>query len=184
MTQETQFTDLREVKWELAIMLYPLKQNDGKNACRVYYPDGRAENTSREWLIESSLDTQWAHVFAPDSELFVVFSKDSDISSLVSASEYAQKELSADIICMCFGTRETSLDSGLSGFMKDGGIFLSSSGDTGGVVSFPSTSSFCISVGGSNLSLSPSGKRISSAAWTNGGGGKSDIFAAWCAVAA
>ena len=40
MTQETQFTDLREVKWELAIMLYPLKQNDGKNACRVYSPDG------------------------------------------------------------------------------------------------------------------------------------------------
>lgn len=147
-----------------------------KTDISVYYPDGRAENTSREWLIESSLDTQWTHVFAPDSELFVVFSKDSDISSLVSASEYAQKELSADIICMCFGTRETSLDSGLSGFMKDGGIFLSSSGDTGGSVSFPSTSPFCISVGGSNLSLSPSGKRISETAWKNGGGGKSDIF--------
>lgn len=142
----------------------------------VYYPDGRAENTSREWLTESSLDTQWSHVFAPDSELLAVFSKDSDISSLMSASEYAQKELSADIICMCFGTQETSLDKGLSDFMKDGGIFLSSSGDTGGVVSFPSTSPFCIGVGGSNLSLSPSGKRISETAWKNGGGGRSDIF--------
>lgn len=142
----------------------------------VFYPDGKSSGISREWLTESSLDTQWAHVFAPSAELAAVFSKDTSVEGLLYGAEYAQKELSADIICMCFGTEESTADEGLAGFMGDGGIFVASSGDMGGVVSFPSTSPDCISVGGTNLALSASGKRLSETAWINGGGGKSDVF--------
>ena len=142
----------------------------------AYYPFGRADNTSREWLIESSLDTQWLHAFAPDAVLAVVFAKNADVKNLLSAAEYAQKQLSADVICMCFGTEESVSDESLSAFMKDGGIFVASSGDVGGRASFPSTSPYCISAGGTNLFLSPSGRRISETAWINGGGGKSDVF--------
>lgn len=142
----------------------------------VYYPDERAGSTTREWLTESALDTQWAHVFSPDAQMLVVFSSDAEVSNLLSAAEYAVDVLSADIVCMCFGTDESGTDKSLSDFMRTDCIFISSSGDVGGRVSFPSTSPFCVSVGGTNLAVSPSGKRISETAWINGGGGKSEVF--------
>ena len=142
----------------------------------VYYPDGKGQSTSREWLVESSLDTQWAHVFAPKAELMVVFSKNASVENLLSAAEYAKSTLSADVICMCFGTDESASDRELSLIFEDGGIFVSSSGDVGGRVSFPSSSPYCVSVGGTDLSLSPSGRRQQETAWKDGGGGASRVF--------
>lgn len=141
----------------------------------VFYYGERAENTSRAWLVESSLDTQWAHVFAPDAEIMLVFAANADVRTMLSAAEYASAELSADIVCMSFGTDESASDEALSAFMEgEDCIFISSSGDTGGVVSFPSSSPHCVSVGGTNLSL---GKEwILETAWINGGGGASDVF--------
>ena len=142
----------------------------------TFYPFGRAENTSRGWLTESSLDTQWIHVFAPGAKIDVVFAKDASAESLLDAAEYAQKTLLSDIICMCFGTDESASDMVQGKFMRDGKIFVSSSGDVGGVVSFPSASPQCISVGGTNLSFAFSGKRYFETAWKNTGGGESDVF--------
>lgn len=143
----------------------------------VYYPDGTAENTSREWLVESSLDTQWAHVFAPKAQLLVVFAKNAQVESLISAARYASSELSADIVSMSFGTEETGIDEGLSAFMAGSdSIFVASSGDVGGRVSFPSTSPYCISVGGTKLVLGQNAKRVSETAWQNSGGGMSEVF--------
>ena len=140
----------------------------------VYYGE-RAENTSRQWITESSLDTQWAHVFAPDAEIILVFAKSAHADEMLSASEYAASELSADIVSMSFGTGETASDTDLSAFMEQyDSIFVSSSGDTGGIVSFPSSSPHCISVGGTSLSVGT--ERIVETAWKNGGGGPSDIF--------
>ncbi|MBQ7399380.1 MAG: S53 family peptidase [Clostridia bacterium] len=144
----------------------------------VYYPDGRAENTSRNWLVESSLDTQWAHVFAPDAEILVVFAIDARVESLLSAARYASETLGADIVSMSFGTEESGVDENLTSFMSDAkSVFVASSGDRGGIVSFPSSSPNCISVGGTNLVLNNAGtSRILETAWTGGGGGKSDVF--------
>ncbi len=141
----------------------------------VVYYGNRAENTSRQWQTESSLDTQWAHVFAPDAEIILVFAQNADVGTMLSAAEYASSSLSADIVSMSFGTGESGLDEGLSEFMSESqSIFLASSGDVGGSASFPSSSPDCISVGGTNLSL---GKAvIAETAWRNGGGGPSDIF--------
>ena len=142
----------------------------------VYRLHDGTNSGTRGWLTESALDVQWARVFAPDAQISVVFSEDAQVENLLAAAEFARKELSADIICMCFGTDESAADAKLSDFMKDGGIFVASSGDTGGKVSFPSTSPCCLSVGGTNLTLSMSGGRISETAWIGGGGGKSNIF--------
>ena len=145
---------------------------------RLFYPYGRAESTSREWLIESNLDTQWIHAFAPSSEIDVVFSPDARADSLLMCAKYACEELSADVVCMCFGTDEGVDDARLSEFFKDSGcIFVASSGDEAGKVSFPSTSPYCVSVGGTELFISDvSGSVLSETAWKNAGGGKSDIF--------
>ena len=144
---------------------------------QIFYPFGRADATSREWLTESSLDTQWTHVFAPDAEILVVFSKNAEVESLLSAAKYASEELSSDVVSMSFGTEESGIDEGLSLFMESGkSIFCASSGDVAAVTSFPSTSPFCVSVGGTNLSVASDGKPTAETAWKNGGGGKSDIF--------
>lgn len=143
----------------------------------THYPFGRAQSTSRKWLTESSLDAQWAHVFAPGADIDVVFSPDASVKNLLSCARYADSELSADVICMCFGSDETGLDEELSEIIKSQrGIFVSSSGDVGGRVSFPSTSPYCVSVGGTSLKLSESGERLSETAWQNTGGGASSVF--------
>ena len=144
---------------------------------RTFYPYGRSENISRQWLIESSLDTQWIHAFAPSSDIVAVFSPTANVKSLLMCAEYAAEQLNCDIVCMCFGTQESVADTELAELMGGKGIFVASSGDSGGKVSFPSNSPYCISVGGTNLSLSSvTGRRISETAWKNGGGGKSDVF--------
>lgn len=144
----------------------------------LYYPDGRVENAVDSWLIESSLDTQWAHVFAPDAHISVVFAKSALVGDLLSAARYAADTLGADVISMSFGTEESARDESLSSFMSQkNSIFNASSGDVGGVVSFPSSNPYCISVGGTNLSLNSLGtKKISETAWINSGGGASSIF--------
>lgn len=143
----------------------------------VHYPGGRAENTSREWLVESSLDTQWAHVFAPQAEIHVVFAKSAAVSDLLLSAKYAAQEISADVVSMSFGTEESGADEGMSDFFESNdSIFVASSGDVGGRVRFPSSSPGCISVGGTNLILNPGGKRLFESAWINGGGGKSEVF--------
>lgn len=144
----------------------------------VHYPDGRADVSSDNWLVESSLDTQWAHVFAPDAKIFAVFAKSALADDLLSAAKYAVETLRADVVSMCFGSEESARDGRLSGFMSENGsVFTASSGDVGGEVFFPSSSPYCVSVGGTSLALNSSGtRRLSETAWINSGGGASEIF--------
>ena len=144
-----------------------------------HYPFGKNSTYSREWETEANLDVQWAHAFAPKSEISVVFSPNTAIENLLMCAKYAAEELGCGIILMCFGVNEGSDNSQLSDiFSRQASVFVSSSGDIGGQVSFPSTSPCCISVGGTNLSASITGTRISESAWSDGGGGKSRIFQA------
>ncbi len=143
----------------------------------IYYPFGRTEATDNGWRIESSLDTQWAHVFAPNAEIDAVFSPSSGTDELLRCARYASNELSADVVNMSFGRDEGENDRQLSAFLEySNSIFVSSSGDVGGRVSFPSSSPFCISVGGTKLSLGTNANRLEEIAWQNGGGGPSKVF--------
>ena len=144
----------------------------------VHYPDGRADSTDDMWLTESSLDTQWAHAFAPDADLSVVFSKDTALYSLLSSAEYASDTLGADIILMCFGKQESAdLSSQNDFFGSKNSIFIASSGDEGGAVFYPSSSPDVISVGGTRLTLSQNtGAVINEVAWQNSGAGPSAVF--------
>lgn len=144
----------------------------------IHYPFGKSDFTLRRWIVESCLDTQWAHVFSPLSKIHVVFSKDDNIDNLLECAVFASTELKADIICMCFGLREQSLFAKYSeNFRNLKGIFLSSSGDSGGIVSFPSTLPYCISVGATRFDITKDKTRNSEeTAWNFGGGGKSSLF--------
>ena len=144
----------------------------------VFYPFGRSGSTSSGWLTESSLDSQWAHVFAPESELYVVFSRDADVKNMMECARFSSQELGADIVLLSFGSDESLVDKQLSLFFEESqSVFVSSSGDVGSHVSFPSTNPFCISVGGTTLILDKRNySRIDERAWQNSGGGASEIF--------
>ncbi len=142
------------------------------------YPFGRAETTSDRWLIESSLDTQWVHVFAPGAKICTVFAKNANIDSLLECALYACDVIGADVVSMSFGTGEsTRLSEYAESFSGKNCILTASSGDIGSAVSFPSSLPFCISVGGTEMTLDDGGKRkYAETAWQNSGGGKSTFF--------
>ena len=144
----------------------------------LHYPLGKSAVASRRWVTESCLDTQWAHVFSPFSKIHTVLSIDDDINNLLECAVFASNELKADIICMCFGLKEiTGFSKYIDTFVNISGIFVASSGDTGGIPSFPSTLPFCVSVGGTKLDFTKDKTRMSEeTAWGSGGGGSSILF--------
>ncbi len=142
----------------------------------VHYPYGRSEVFSRSWILESCLDSQYICAFAQGADIDVVFAKDSALDDMLAAVEFATTLL-PDVVCMCFGSEEPSSAAELGELFKNKNcIFASSSGDTGGIVSFPSTSPFVVSVGGTHLVADSNGNVLSETAWKNGGGGSSEVF--------
>ena len=159
--------------------------DDTLNFCRTFslpkpeitpfYPSGTAFPSTDRWLTETCLDLQWISVFAPNSRIFVIFAENPFIDTLLSAVNFA-RGLGAQIITMCFGTEEgAGLEQNNSIFENKGCIFVSSSGDNGGVVSFPSASPDVLSVGGTDINGNY-GRRILLSAYENSGGGASDLF--------
>jgi subtilase family serine protease len=126
------------------------------------------------WEVEINLDTQWVHAIAPCANIVLVEASSNSYSDLMTAVRTAATL--GSIVSMSWGGGEfpsqTAYD---SSFLKSGVTFLASSGDTGGVVEYPSSSINVIGVGGTNLSLNPDGSVASETAWNGSGGGCSAI---------
>jgi subtilase family serine protease len=131
------------------------------------------------WEVETSMDTQWVRAIAPCANLVLVeanSSLDSDLMAAVSTAATL-----GSVVSMSWGGSEsgsqTSYD---SFFVRNGVTFLASSGDTGGVVEWPSSSPNVIAVGGTNLNYS-NGTLASETAWSGSGGGCSSVEPAMAA---
>jgi subtilase family serine protease len=124
------------------------------------------------WEVEISLDVQWVHAVAPNAKIILVEANSNSNSDLYAAVAYAKAH--ASIVSMSWGGGEsrgqTSSDSTFTG---TGVTFLASSGDTGGVVEYPSSSINVIAVGGTNLGLTNGhiASPVSETAWSGSGGG-------------
>lgn len=140
----------------------------------IHYPDGMSEFSTRRWILESSLDTQWIHALCTGAEISVVFAKNENMDSMFSAMRYAAN-LGADVVSMSFGTPEFVSQGEISSFMNSSdSIFVAAAGDVGGMVFFPSSSPYVLSVGGTKLTLLENGMRVyEETAWSFGGGGPS-----------
>lgn len=134
--------------------------------------------TNRDWAIETSLDTEWAHVMAPDAKLLVVEAVSDSSADLLSAVDYAS-ESGAQIVTMSWGDKEhAALAMEDRHFTGSGIVYLAAAGDDGAQAVWPASSPNVISVGGTTLKLDKNGDRLSESAWVNSGGGKSRIEAA------
>ena len=125
------------------------------------------------WEVETSMDTQWVRAIAPCANIVLVEANsglDSDLMSAVSTAATL-----GSVVSMSWGGSESGSQTFYdSFFVRNGVTFLASSGDTGGVVEWPSSSPNVIAVGGTNLNYS-NGTLVSETAWSGSGGGCSTV---------
>jgi subtilase family serine protease len=125
------------------------------------------------WALEASLDVEWAHAIAPNAKILLVEAKSASITDLLSAVNYARNRVDVVAISMSWGANEFSGQTAYDSYFTStyGASFFASSGDAGGVVSWPSSSVNVVSVGGTTLTQTSTG--YTETAWSGSGGGVS-----------
>lgn len=137
--------------------------------------DCGVQKADSNWAVEASLDTEWAHVMAPDANLLVVEAVSDDSKDMMAAVDYAATS-GAQVVSMSWGTdEEPSLTMEDSHFYSDKVVYVAAAGDDGAKAMWPASSPNVISVGGTTLKLNKTGSRLSEKAWRDSGGGSSRI---------
>ena len=145
------------------------------NALSVY-SFATTSNVNAGWALELSMDVQWIHAIAPKAKILLVQAKSAGLTDLLAAITYATSN-GATVVSMSWGAGEFSTEANYDTyFTKTGVCFCASSGDTGGIVNWPSVSPRVLSVGGTSLTLNGL-TRVSETAWTGAGGGSSAYIA-------
>jgi subtilase family serine protease len=128
------------------------------------------------WDIEESLDIEWAHAMAPTAMLYLVEAQSNSFSDLNCAVSVASNLVSVaggGEVSMSWGSAEFPLEVSMDAvFTTPNVVYFASSGDRPGV-SYPSSSTNVISVGGTSLSFDTSGHFEKENTWQSTGGGAS-----------
>ncbi len=114
----------------------------------VVYANGVKPKINVEWGVEGDLDCMMIHAISPGATIYYVEAKSNYTSDLLSAVRYAVDILKVDVVNMSFGGSDMI---NTNTFINPNVSFIASSGDTGGVISFPSSHSNILSVGGTSL---------------------------------
>ena len=116
---------------------------------------------------------EWAHAVAPNAKILLVEATSASITNLLSAVNYARNRADVVAVSMSWGANEFSGQTAYDSYFTStyGASFFASSGDTGGVVIWPSSSVNVISVGGTTLTQTSTG--YTEKAWSGSGGGVS-----------
>lgn len=128
-------------------------------------------STNSGWILEESMDVQWAHAVAPSANILLVEAKSSRLSDLLAAVDYARSQPHVVSVSMSWGSSEFSGSTAYDyHFSQSGVTFFASSGDSGTGVQWPAVSTNVVGVGGTTLTMS--GTTFSSeSAWSGSGGG-------------
>jgi hypothetical protein len=156
----------------------PTTDGTGGSILTIAKPQGEpAYDTT--WAQESTTDVEWAHAIAPGAHILLVEASSSSPTSLLAAVDYARNQPGVSVVSMSWGfaefASETSYDSILTTPAGHTGVsFVTSSGDTGGIVQWPAVSPNVVSVGGTTLATTDNqGTYGSETAWSGSGGGVS-----------
>jgi len=144
-----------------------------KNGCFTKDKMSGSVKADSGWAMETSLDIEWAHAIAPKAKILLVEATTPSGANLLSAVDYAAKQIGVSAISMSWGggefPEETTMDSHF--VSKSGAPFFASSGDDGTGASWPASSPNVIGVGGTSLSLNSNGTLKKQTAWNGSGGG-------------
>lgn len=142
-------------------------------------------NADRAWAIETALDVQWAHAIAPGANIVLVQAQSDRLADMLDAVDIARNIPGVSAVSMSWGLPEFSGQSLFDGLFttpngRDGVSFVAASGDSGASAGamWPAASPNVLAVGGTRLSTDAAGNYLAESAWTNGGGGYSQVFAA------
>ncbi|HLJ97591.1 MAG TPA: S53 family peptidase, partial [Gemmataceae bacterium] len=130
----------------------------------------------RGWSGEIALDVEYVHAMAPGANILLVEANDSSMNNLLTAVTYAARQPGVVAVSMSWGGNESSTETlDDSRFVTPSGhtgvTFLSASGDSGGVTSYPPSSPNVVAVGGTSLFLNSQGEYQSESGWSGSGGG-------------
>ena len=159
-------------------LVTPPKAGDGC-AFQVLYANSlggqsaTAPASSASWATEMALDVQWAHAMAPNAKIVLVEAASASGNDLMNAMAFASK-LGASVISMSYGAAEFSSSPSYESLMSGtANTWVASSGDNGVGVSWPASSKYVLSVGGTALNnISPRAE----VAWLGSGGGLSQYM--------
>ncbi len=130
------------------------------------------------WVLEESLDIEWAHAEAPGAKIVLVEAASNSNANLFNAVQSANA-LGATEVSMSWGSGEFSSETSLdSDFTHAGTFYTASAGDSGHAAEYPAASPNVMAVGGTTLNgcsgTSCSGFK-SETTWSGSGGGASAV---------
>lgn len=136
-------------------------------------------NTS--WGLEEALDIEWAHAMAPSAQIYLVEAASNSLADLLNAVNYAELFLigtsGGGEVSNSWGSAEFSGETGDDSYFNLPGstatVYTASSGDSGGIPQWPSTSPFVVSSGGTSVNRDGSGNFVNETGWSGSGGGAS-----------
>jgi kumamolisin len=129
------------------------------------------------WALEESLDIEYAFGMAPNAHIYLVEANSNSFLDLLAAEDKATALVQAagggEISNSWGGAEFFGENSYDSHFQGSGVVYFASAGDSGGQVSYPSTSPFVVSAGGTTILRNSKGLFTHEAAWSDAGGGPS-----------
>jgi subtilase family serine protease len=141
----------------------PLKQITVINLGSNYCDEG--------WAQECCLDVQAVYTMAPGADILVIEAASPSFEDLGKAVERAVQE-GSNVINMSWGSNEFQKQREKDILFNNSNVvFVASSGDTTETVSYPSSSSLILSVGGSKLTLDKNDQRVTEDVWSSSGAG-------------
>ena len=128
------------------------------------------------WAQEVALDVEWAHAIAPSAKILLVEAASASLNDLLSAVNYARNQTGVSAVSMSWGGGEFSTERNFDSYFTTpaghtGVTFVASSGDVGGMLSYPAVSPNVLAVGGTSLNLASGSAYFSESAWSGSGGG-------------
>ena len=147
---------------------------------RIVYPDGPPAASDSDWALETMLDIEWAHAFAPEARIVLVVAPTNDDAELAHAVDYAARHRLGNVISNSYGQTEVGNDPSTAR-MYDAvfrraaalgvavNVAAGDAGDNGvgtplGAASVPSDSPYATSVGGTSINV-PSDNGPVDSAW-------------------
>lgn len=151
---------------------------------KIIYPDGMPTQFTltqvTNWDVEADLDIQWSHAIAPGAKIILLITPTQDWTEFEFALQYASQHKLGHVISNSYGLPEATWGAftvqGFDAVLKKAaaaGIAVNfSSGDSGDVglgapssggASFPASSAFVTSIGGTSIGL------------PNGSGGSAEV---------
>ncbi|MHB1874194.1 MAG: S53 family peptidase [Streptosporangiaceae bacterium] len=140
------------------------------------YAQGRKPKTNSGWVLEESLDIEWAHAEAPAAKIVLVEAASASDANLFGAVSTANG-LGATEVSMSWGGSESSSETSYDSYLTHPGtLYTASAGDSGHGAEYPAASPNVIAVGGTTLngcSGTSCAGFTSETTWSSSGGGVS-----------